>query len=256
MRHPQLVRSAALALFIVALPSLALSQDNEGEKQNYRGKYEVSLWLELNTGFSDYRPVFDKDYKKLFLPIGGIEELDTKARISTLGIRPVFAIALHRGKINVTLPISYRIADWSLSEVNDSTPHGLVSLTTIDWWDRVIAGDVVSSHFSPRVGLAMTFGRIEISPSIQHYQLKERRYRGIDCVGCGNSSEVYESKVLESGVSPRIEFVWLARGFGERKSDYAPDPVFNGLSVAYERVGSKYWRLSIALRMLGIELKK
>ena len=100
----------------------------------------------------------------------------------------------------------------------------------------------------------MTFGRIEISPSIQHYKLTERRYRGIDCMGCGNSSEVYENRVLESGVSPRIEFAWLIRGFGRQDSN--SEPTINGLSVAYERVGSKYWRLSVALRVLGIELKK
>lgn len=256
MKLFHLVRCVVLALSVAILPTVALSQDNEGEKKNFRGKYEVSLWFEYNTGFSSYRPVFDKDYKRLFLPAGGTQELNTKERIYTFGIRPVFAIAIHRGKTNITLPISYRISDLSLTEVADWVPRDTVSQTTIDWWDRVIAGDVVARHLSPRVGLAMTFGRIEISPSVQHYQLIERKYRGIDCQGCANSSKVYESRVLESGISPRIEFVWLIRGFGEKKNDYTPDPTLNGLSVAYERVGSKYWRLSFALRMLGIEFKK
>ena len=167
-------------------------------------------------------------------------EIKTGSRSATIGFKAEFSPAVTKSG-NIRIPISYRFADLEISGGGFSGYWGRqgISTSSLSWWDRVTAADVVGEHLSPRVGLEIGSSGYAVIPSVQHYRIVSRTFYGVDCSGCVNSSKVYSREILENGVSTRLDVI---KKVGEE------DGILRGIGFYVESLGLKTWRFGLVLR--------
>lgn len=220
-----------LFLFAVATTSGAFAEDGK--------RFTFGVSVDIGAGVTSLKPALDSDWQGRFTPAGGTMKVATSSNFATIGLGAEISTALTRSG-NIRIPISYQLIDVRLADKNSDIYFARqgISASGTSWWDYVIAGDVVANHFSPRVGLEIGGKGFAVIPSVQHYQLVNRKFYGIDCQGCKNSSKVYSKEILESGISPRLDIV---KKLGDSGST-------QGIGLYVESLGPKVWRFGVNFR--------
>jgi len=227
-----LKKSLVLGIFLLSLSGMAMAQTTTREDRN---SFDVAL--DFGASKTSIETTLSPAWPRLFVPAGGTMEIDESGSTQ-------FAFAFRLGYSRVLfgndrwggllrLPISYQVLGYSAgSHLNK---QGLAR-TTLTWWDPVTVSDVVVSHKTPRVGIEYVKGRFSMAISAQHYAISTREFEGVDCQGCRNSSKVFLTNEVESGISPRIEFF------------------FGGIALFVEKMGNKTTQAGITVRIRSGDL--
>jgi hypothetical protein len=170
-------------------------------------RWSVDFMLDVGRVSTDYTANLRPNWQKDFQPPGGNMKINVveQSRSSSI-IRIGFSYDLLRTESGwrLRLPISKQLVRLTGGADNSFGQERLAS-TMANWWDPVTVSDVVIKRSAPRFGLEVVRGPLMIGVSAQYYTLMERQYRGVDCYGCRNTSEVISSK-NSNGISPRLEF--------------------------------------------------
>ncbi len=146
-----------------------------------------------------------------FQPAGGTMALDTSSGLplelnlildARLYISPTSYVGMQ------THYLSFYLGNSSCN--NEFSNCQTLRTTMIDWWDPVLAEDVVLKR-SPSIGwiFGSEYGKslnrkvVELSISARKYEMAVDTFRGIDCVGCRNDSGIMSSNVVSSGLALR-----------------------------------------------------
>jgi hypothetical protein len=221
-----------LSFLLVLVPLTAAAQWTEGKRFN------IYFPAEFAGIAATDKPTVPEDWKTRFVPPSdnGMDLRNIPFSFS-LGAEISPVLSQKQKSWRISLPISYRIVSFHFGHIYLLKDGAAV--TTVDWWDRVAVADVVAKHYSPRIGVELAKGRNSYAVSLQHYRLVEQQYVGKDCHGCPNTSSVFASRDLGSGVSPRFDYF--------RMLDDRDGPL-NCLGFFFEATGTRHFRFGFSVK--------
>ncbi|MFA4941321.1 MAG: hypothetical protein WC582_01825 [Patescibacteria group bacterium] len=187
-----------------------------GESTREKSAHFFSLFMDVrvNKNYS-HKLEMRQDWPDLFLPQSAKM---TRRHVGSINLG--FGMGYNRRLFGndkswqIRLPISYEIFSFNAKDGDGRFAKELISGTVLEWWDPVMAKDLVAQHFTPRVGIEIAKKDFGIGFSVQHYRLLLRDFRGEDRIGAPNLSHVMSSREIESGASFQIDvFFWRKEGW-------------------------------------------
>jgi hypothetical protein len=227
-----MIKLARASLYLTLLSAFADSALSESPVKP--GFFNVIL--EVGGSTSAYKPTLDGNWQTHFLPAGGSMKISSLPMSFSLGLKPEVVLSLGR----VRIPVSYQLFEANIygRSFRPYIAKQGIRVSSLGWWDRVTAADVVAEHYTPRVGVEIKAGKYIFVPSAQHYELLARKFNGVDCHNCVNTSKVYSKAILEKGVSPRLDISKIGANEG----------VLNNVGYYFECLGLKTFRFGIVLK--------
>jgi hypothetical protein len=122
----------------------------------------------------------------------------------------------------------------------------------LDWGDPVRLQATTIQKTSPEFGLAYTWRRLTVHPSLQTYRLLREDYIGESCDGCGYGSSLSTITNLGSGLGTRMDVQFRIDPQAFLGNSFDPWNTA-AVGVFYERNGGKTWQFGVSLQV-GMEL--
>ena len=238
--------SALLGCLLVSAPA-------EAQTASAR-RFNLALDLHVDVGRAQgpEPPALPADWPGRFVPPNGTMRLES-ARHSWFAEWGLTLVpSVEAGAWRVGFPISTRVfgvaapaiefqeAKYPRKFVQDK----LVSATTLQWWNPVVASSYAVRQRLPWVGVSLSRGRGAVQVAIRPYSLVAQQYEGTDVAGGMNYSKRISSETTSDGIALRGEATLQGRD--------ADNPFAAGLFI--ERDGADAWQFGVRLRFLRFDL--
>ena len=194
-----------------------------------------------------------RDWAASFQPPAG--SMTTRANTSPwfgeigLGIGPKWDF---REDHEIAVLVFYNFIGLSSMQKRFFTLRRPVSGIELDWGDPVRLQATTLQKTSPELGVAYTWRKLTIHPSVQSYRLLVEDYVGESCEGCKFDSRLRTITNSGSGLGARIDVQFRIdpqRFLGNRFDPWNSAAV----GVFYERNSGRIWQLGVSLQV-GMEL--
>jgi hypothetical protein len=165
-------------LAIAISVTIAFGQSPAKHKRNY----DIEIGLLAGVSASAPESVTLGNWREFYRPANDGMNLGGTSHPGSIGIelRATKSLKKSAGGWRIGLPLSYEV--WTLNIYGKGIKNYFgqkgVSGNYVNWWDPVMANDIVSQNYSPRVGLEFAKGRTAFTFSAQHYRLMARDYQG------------------------------------------------------------------------------
>lgn len=246
-------RLLALAVAIIALLRPVFGQEAPAGGDDQPGDIYFFVRYDIGVSNSSLDQTLPPDWANGFQPPAG--PMTTRANSSPwfgeagLGIGPKWDL---REGNEIAILVFYNFIGLSSMQKRFYTLRRPVAGIELDWGDPVRLQATTVEKTSPEVGIAYTWRRLTIHPSVQTYRLLVEDYVGEHCDGCRYDSRMRTITNHGSGLGQRIDVQFridpqrfLGKGF---------DP-WNTSAVGffYERNGGRLWQAGVSLQV-GMEL--
>lgn len=238
---------------MIALLRPAFGQEAPAGGDDQPGDIYFFVRYDIGTSNSSIGQTLPPDWASNFQPPAG--PMTTRANNSPwfgeagLGIGPKWEL---REDNEIAILVFYNFVGISSMQKRFYTLRRPVAGFELDWGDPVRLQATTLEKTSPEFGIAYTWRRLTIHPSVQTYRLLVEDYVGEHCDGCNYDSRLRTITNHGSGLGQRIDVQFridpqrfLGKGF---------DP-WNTAAVGlfYERNGGRLWQAGISLQV-GMEL--
>jgi hypothetical protein len=244
-----------LAAFAVAMTALSLplfGQERDAAANDRPGDLYFFVRYDVGTSNSSMAQTLPADWESNFQPPAGSMTARTNnspwfGEIG-LGIGPKWEL---RKDHEVAILVFYNFIGISSMQKRFYTHRRPVAGVELDWGEPVRLQATTLEKTSPEVGVAYTWRRLTIHPSVQTYRLMVEDYVG-ENTACRCDSRMRTITNQGSGLGARIDVqlrVDPQRFLGNRFDPWNTSAV----GFFYERNGGNIWQAGISLRV-GMEL--
>ena len=246
-------RLVVLAVALIALQALAFGQPAPAGGDDQPGDIYFFVRYDIGVANSSIDQTLPAEWAGGFQPAAG--SMTTRSNSTPwfgeagLGIGPKWDVKEDQ---EVAILVFFNFIGLSSMQKRFYTLRRPVAGVELDWGDPVRLQATAVQKTSPEFGIAYTWRKLTIHPSVQPYRLLVEDYVGESCEGCRYDSRLRTITNLGSGLGQRIDVQFridpqrfLGRGF---------DP-WNTSAVGffYERNGGRLWQMGVSLQV-GMEL--
>jgi hypothetical protein len=246
-------RLVVVAVAILALQALAFGQQAPPGTDYQPGDVYFFIRYDIGTSNASIEQTPPADWAAGFQPPAG--SMATRTNNSPwfgeagLGIGPKWDL---RDDHEVAILVFYNFIGLSSMQKRFYTLRRPLSGIELDWGRPVRLQATAVQKTSPEVGIAYTWRKLTIHPSVQTYRLLVEDYVGETKGGCQCDSRLRTITNQGSGLGQRIDVQFRIdpqRFFGKGFDPWNTSAV----GLFYERNGGKLWQVGVSLRV-GMEL--
>jgi hypothetical protein len=247
------LRLLVLAVAMIALQSAASGQQARGAGEDQPGDIYFFIRYDIGTSNSSIEQTLPPDYASTFQPPAGPMTTRTNnhpwyGEIG-LGIGPKWEL---RKDHEIAVLLFYNFIGLSSMQKRFYTLRRPVAGVELEWGEPVRLQATTLQKTSPEVGLAYTWRKLTVHPSVQTYRLFVEDYVGESRDGCNCDSRLRTLTNLGSGLGARIDVQlridpqqFLGKGFDPWNT--------SAVGLFYERNGGRLWQVGVSLQV-GMEL--
>jgi len=245
-------RIAVLAVALIALRPPVFGQQAPAGGDDQPGDIYFFVRYDIGTSNSSIEQTLPPDWASHFQPAAG--SMATRANSNPwfgeagLGIGPKWEL---REDHEIAVLFFYNFIGLSSMQKRFYTLRRPVAGIELDWGEPVRLQATAVQKTSPEFGLAYTWRKLTIHPSVQAYRLLVEDYVG-ESDACGCNSRLRTITNHGSGLGARIDVQFRIdpqRFLGNRFDPWNTSAV----GFFYERTGGRIWQLGVSLQV-GMEL--